>query len=148
VTKKPVQKSVSRIVLRLAAGLVLCAGLGGPSPGYTGGCGSNGGMVADARQFCVDKETYTCARECATGRYSPAVCEAMCQSTQIQTRCSTFGWGACSPSQATTAACIQALRDTALLDTPAASITECSSTALCAGSALTSSELTSEPEGI
>jgi hypothetical protein len=146
----PRSQSARRVLLRLAAGVVLAMGLGGPSPGYTGGCGSSGGMVADARQFCVDKNTYTCARECATGRWDAARCDATC-GPHIVPGCMSFGWTPpCAPTQSVTAACIQALRDEALIGTPVDMITECQFSTLCAGSALTSSELTSsEPtEGI
>lgn len=147
-----------RILLRLAAGLVLAAGIAGPSPGYTGGCSTgSGGMVADARQFCVDKEGYTCARECpmARGIYTMDYCNTQCTSTAILTRCGGFGWAAgCAPTQAVTGRCIETLRNTALLATPPADLIECQFSTLCSASGLTSSELSSsepassEPEGI
>lgn len=139
-----------RVLLRVAAGVVLVLGLGGPSPGYLGGCGS-GTAGVDPVQFCVDKEVYVCARECGTGRYTPETCTGgptvECGSDayremNIRRRCAgaTFLPG-CSPTQAQAGACIAVLMDPGLLSTPSRDFAECN---LCAAAPL----LGPDPDGI
>ena len=129
----------SRVVLRLVAGALLLIGLGGPSPGYVGGCDS-GPRTADPFQFCVSKETYVCARECAVGRYTPEMCSALCGSNDaIVGRCAGFNWiPGCAPSESQTGVCIDALADSSRIGTPSNEIIECQN--LCAGAGLTADE--------
>lgn len=139
--EKRSSSSFRGLALRVCAGVVLVLGLGGPSPGHTGGCSSS--SAVDPVQFCSMKETYVCARECMTGRYTVDMCTVMCGTSEaIAARCagSTFIPG-CEPTQVAASACIEALRAADRLGTPSNLIPECN---FCGGSPL----LGPEPEGI
>lgn len=88
--------------------------------------------LPDARQFCLDRESYTCAHECPSGRYDATRCMTDCTSTAIVSRCGAFRWApGCSPTRATTSACIDALRDATRMDVPAGTLPECQTATIC-----------------
>lgn len=148
------RRRFARIALRIAAASLVALAIGAPSPGHLGSCGLSGGAVAaDPVQFCTDKETFICIRECGTGRWDAAMCSTMCGDNPPTTamgvaaaRCAGAGFPpGCALTQAQANACITSLQDLARLSTPFLEIPECNVAMVCAASGgLTSSE----PEGI
>lgn len=122
---------LATIVLRLAVGGVAFLALGGPSPGFIGGCGSN--APPNRYDFCIQSEYQKCAREAEAGRLDAtgfAACydgvPAYCESRR--------DWGTCTPTNAAVSACLSALGDTNRYPTPSNEIVECSN--LCAASGI------------
>jgi len=108
---------VSRVAIRVLAGMVLFACLAGPAPGHVGGCGGVLGFE-DPTQFCYDKSFYTCEHEYQGGRASDADHTACLQA--IEPSCTGAAWPSnCHPTQDDAEGCINLLRDASHLDTPA-----------------------------
>ena len=119
-----------RAVLAVALFLVLA----GPSAGAVGDCSSSS-AVANAAQFCTERETWICARALANNCfYSPdppeppaMFCEdgtvtmeeaSQCV-TDAEVGCMGANWAVgCAPSQAAADACIAALMDAGNLSMP------------------------------
>jgi hypothetical protein len=119
--------------LAVALHLVAC-GSGGSLPDAPPPTdGTPDADVADPQQFCVDKETAVCARECSTGRYTVDMCASLCGSGDaIVARCAGVRWTpTCEPSRTETRECLDALGDTARIDTPSDMIAECQISGLC-----------------
>lgn len=134
----------ARIALRLAVGVVAFMALGGPSPGYIGGC-SRTTVAPDAAQFCSDRRIFTCARDLRAARITPE--EFMTCFETSTTFCAGRNWTeGCIPTQNVLVACISALQDESRDATLTADIVECQQQSICPGSA--TGALTVDPHGI
>lgn len=119
----------------LAAGLVLV--LGGPTPGYIGGCSTDTAGV-DGAEFCRQFRTRLCARDRAASRIDDAQRDTCLAS--IPSQCTSFVFPvSCTVTQASADVCYQALVNVERLSTTCEGFTtcgipECVSTTLCGGS--------------
>lgn len=103
------------------------------------GCDGPAAFVGDAgpavvpMSHCVTFETWTCSRECSTGRYTMAMCDSLCDTAAtVEARCAGFAFpGGCFVSQLASDRCITAMRDTALISTPSSELSECRTENLC-----------------
>ena len=108
--------------------LLLALLLMGPAPGETGGCGGEL-PVADAADFCAERDGYVCRRAEARGEITN-VRECF---DAIEERCDRASWPiTCDPppTRAETDACIDELRRVDNLNVDEADIAECR---LCSG---------------
>lgn len=126
-----------KMMLRLAALVVMALPIVGPTPGYVGNCSGSAATPVNPTQFCTDKNTYVCARDLAAGRIDMTqynVC-----SMHIDSMCLGFNWpDGCSPSKQLADACIDAVSDGNRIATTTDMLTECSQTTLCGAAPLTS----------
>ncbi len=100
-------KRASRWTLRLVAGAVMFLALGGPAPGNVGGCGSTV-PVADAKNFCFDRNKAKCDRD----HYAQRITQAQYDQcvAAIAGQCESFAWPpGCTPTPAQAQACINLL---------------------------------------
>lgn len=135
----------ARIALRLAVGLLAFFILGGPSPGYVGGCNRQPAEPPSAAQFCIDRDIGFCERDRRSGRIT--IDEfATCYDT-ARTNCPSAQWRVgCVPSYEAIDICRDVLADVAQDATPNADLVECRETTICGGAA--AGALTVEPRGI
>ncbi len=135
------KRRLSSVALIALAPLVLL--LVGPAPGEVGGCGGSVDY-ADPYQFCVDKESWICARRQARGEFMTVDDYNQCVTDAHRVKCmeGRTMWP-CSPPPITaqTQACIDALRNQSSLSTPDNAFPECAMSTLCGGA---SSGLTEE----
>jgi len=134
-----------RIALRFAVGLAAFFVLGGPSPGYIGGCNRQPADPPNPVQFCAYRTASGCARDLRAGRITGEVFEA-CYAGATPS-CAASRWrDGCVPSHENIAICYEALanesRDATLND----DIVECQEGVICSGSA--TGALTVDPHGI
>jgi hypothetical protein len=129
--------SLTRIAIRLGAGVIILLALGGPTPGYVGTCDASGGStVADPAQFCTSRKTWECARDYAAHRIDMGMYNAC--ALGIDAACAGFNWTpGCAPSPQLADACISALSDMSRVGTPTPMIEECYTESLCGGAPLT-----------
>ena len=124
---------LSRIALAIGFMLVL----GGPTPGYIGGCSGGAGAV-NPGEFCRNFRTRLCARDRAAGRLDMGA-HSTCVA-RIASECSSFTFPVgCSATQSAVDTCYGALVNGDRLGTTCDSlgscgIGECSFGAICGGS--------------
>lgn len=119
-----------RVVLRLAAGALALLALGGPSPGYIGGCSGVAPSAPDAHDYCIQKNGLVCVRDVMSGRITREQFDNICYPA-ITTRCGGASWGACVPNTAQTNACLTALNDASRFSTVDSEIVECNQATWC-----------------
>jgi hypothetical protein len=119
----------AKVLLRLVAGGIALLALGGPSPGYIGGCAGTAPGAPDARQYCTDKGGLVCMREFYSGRANLDQFNACV--AQIVPMCAETSWGACVPNVAQTNACLVALGDSGRFAMTTPEIPECNQANWC-----------------
>lgn len=135
----------TRIALRLAVGVVAFMTLGGPSPGYIGGC-SRTVVPPNLGQYCTDRRVYECVRDFDAGRITLE--ERLACPEEARANCVRNTWmEPCIPTQAVLNRCIAALQDGTRNATLNADIVECQRDSICPGSA-TGALTTVDPHGI
>ncbi len=141
---QPRTSLLARIGLRLATGVVVFLMLGGPSPGYIGGCNRTT-TPPDPVQFCVNRTIFTCARDLGAGRITADEFSTCYDGAALS--CAGRTWtGGCTPTPNVLSACLGALQDESRYATETASIVECLPQSICPGAA--TGALTVDPLGI
>jgi hypothetical protein len=133
-----------RIALRLAVGVLGFFVLGGPSPGYVGGCNRQPADPPSPAQFCVDRDVGFCERDARAGRITADEFITCYEAAVL--RCPAAQWReGCDPGYEAIDICRMALADRARDSTLNADIVECRETSICGGAA---GALIVDPDGI
>jgi hypothetical protein len=120
----------SNLLLRGLAALVVAMSIAGPAPGHIGGCNVETGAV-DPVRYCIAYERRVCERDRVAGRIDDAA-YATCL-RNLDADCAGRNWPVgCSPSEATTQACLDALVDPNRIHLLSRALPECQ--AVCPGS--------------